>query len=89
MLSIRVHLCLSLEVLLGLAAVFEPANAHPWGSTGTYPTGSAHPYPHPQNFTRRVTRTRMRVKKIVPYPYPPGNSHPTGNPYPIAYPKIT
>jgi hypothetical protein len=30
MLSIRVHLCLSLEVLLGRAAVFEPANAHPW-----------------------------------------------------------
>jgi hypothetical protein len=34
-------------------------------ATGTYPTGSAHPYPHPQNFTRRVTRTRMWVKKIV------------------------
>jgi hypothetical protein len=30
-------------------------------ATGTYPTGSAHPYP--QNFTRRVTRTHMRVKK--------------------------
>jgi hypothetical protein len=32
-------------------------------ATGTYLTGSAHPYPYPQNFTRRVTRTRMRVKK--------------------------
>jgi hypothetical protein len=38
---------------------------------GMYLTGSGHPYPypHPQNFTRRVTRTCMRVKNsFIPVP---------------------
>jgi hypothetical protein len=34
-------------------------------ATGTYPMGSAHPYPYPLglNFTRRVTRECTRVGK--------------------------
>ena len=34
-------------------------------ATGTYPTGSGHPYSYPLelSFTRRVTRTRTRVGK--------------------------
>jgi len=34
-------------------------------ATGIYPSGSGHPYPYPLglNFTRRVTRTRIRVRK--------------------------
>jgi hypothetical protein len=43
-----------------LAFLIQPLSGFKM-ATGTYPTGSAHPYP--QNFTRRVTRTRMRVKK--------------------------
>ena len=34
-------------------------------ATGMYPTDSSYPYPYPPglNFTRRVTRTRTRVRK--------------------------
>ena len=34
-------------------------------ATGTYPSGIGHPYPYPLelSFTRRVTRTRIRVEK--------------------------
>jgi hypothetical protein len=32
-------------------------------ATGTYPMGSAHPYPLGLNFTRRVTRECTRVGK--------------------------
>jgi hypothetical protein len=59
-----------------LSQPWENIEGYSWGravlswlyikmATGTYPMGSAHPYPypHPQNFTRRVTRTRMRVKE--------------------------
>ena len=42
-----------------------PESAGVGMATGINPTGSDHPYPYPLglNFTRRVTRTRIRVRK--------------------------
>jgi hypothetical protein len=60
-------------------------------ATGTYPTGSGHPYrhPHPPLCTRRVTRTRTRVEKCSCTRTRAGKFYPTGNPYPTSYPRIT
>jgi hypothetical protein len=60
-------------------------------ATGTYPTGSGHPYPHPPLCTRRVTRTRTRtrVEKCSRTRTRAGKFYPTGNPYPTSYPRIT
>ena len=57
-------------------------------ATGTYPTGSGHPYPYllELSFTRQHPYPYIG-RKMLSYPYPAGNLYPTGNPYPKSIPE--